>query len=145
MPDMKSKMLHRLFNAATKDLFFSRSGAVWTDDPGSRVVQLRNSIVELVEGRVNVVSGTTALGEHYLLAKGDQRYVLVRVLEQRIVEGTYFDRDWSSNYELLSKSFPPTLHPLEIKGTPYNILKEETGKASQIVLTVEPSKPNAQE
>jgi hypothetical protein len=52
------------------------------------------------------------------------------------VEGTYFDRGWSNNYQLLSKSFPPTLQPLEIKGTPYNILKEEISKNSQIVLTI---------
>lgn len=131
------KTLNRRFRAIFDDLYFSYSRARWTDDPEYIVVQLRKRIVELVEGRISEITGTTTPEEMYLLAPGDGRYALARVCEEEIIEGTYFERGWPCNQE--DPSSPLIIIPrlLEIRGHPYKITKKEEPQLSHVVLKIE--------
>jgi hypothetical protein len=128
---MLYKVLNRRFRAIFDDLYFSYSDATWTDDPESIVVQLRKRIVELVEGRISEIIGTTTREEMYLLAPGDGRYALARVRKDEIIEGTYFERGWPCNQE--DPSSPLIIIPrlLEIRGHPYRITKKDEPQLSQ--------------
>jgi hypothetical protein len=134
---MLYKALNRRFRAIFDDLYFSYSDATWTDDPEYIVVQLRKRIVELVEGRISEVNGTTSPEEKFLLAPGDGRYALARVRKDEIIEGTYFEWGWPGNQE--NPSSPLIIIPrlLEIRGDPYKITKKEDAQLSQVVLKIE--------
>lgn len=134
---MLYKILNQQFRAMFDNLHFSYSRATWTDDPKYNVVQLRNKIVELVEGRISEVTGATVPEEIYVLAPGDGRYTLTHVRREKIIEGTYFEWGFPCNQE---NQFNPLLiipRLLEIRGNPYKITKKESSQLSQIILKVE--------
>ncbi len=130
-PKMLYKFLNRLFRGMFEDWYFSYSRAKWTNDPKYSVVQLRNRVLELIEGRISEVTGVTASEEIYVLAPGDGRYTLTRVCGEKIVEGTYLnEKDQFSPLAVI-----PRL--LEIRGNPYKITRKESSQISQVVLNVE--------
>lgn len=125
---MLYKKLHQLSRAMFENWYFSFSRAKWTDDPGCRVVRLRNQIVDLIEGRITEVTGATTAEEIYLLAPGNNQYTLTRICAKKIVEGTYFKQE-----------DPLIFNPrfLEIRGNPYRITQKASPQNSEISLQVE--------
>jgi hypothetical protein len=117
-----------------RDLYFVRTGAVWTDDPAYDVVQLRNRIVDLSEHRVAEVTGVTDPDEFYVLAPGDGRYALARVRGSEIVEGCYFQLDWPRSSASRNLQIGPRM--LEIRGS-FSITQIHDSQTGNNALSVE--------
>ena len=132
---MKLNLMNRLLSGPLKDLYFSYNRVAWTDDPTSGVVQLRDRIVDLIEGRTDLVTGTTTRGERYIFAKADGRYALIRIVNERFAEGTYFERGWPYKH---GEGPNLAIQPLEIRGMPYTIVKKESVTPAESALTLEP-------
>ena len=116
---MKLNLISRLLSGPLKDLYFSYNRFAWTDDATSGVVQLRDRIVDLIEGRTDLVTGNTTKGERYIFAKADGRYALIRIVNERFAEGTYFQRGWPYKH---GEGSNLAIQPLEIRGMPYIIV-----------------------
>jgi hypothetical protein len=124
-----SDTIRRIF----RDLYFVRTGAVWTDDPAYDVVQLRNRIIDLVDNRVTEVTGVTAPDEFYVLGPGDGRYALARIRGSDILEGCYFEQGWPGS------SGSPNLQitqMLEIRGS-FKITQLKDPDTAGVSLSIE--------
>jgi len=136
---MLFKVLRQIANTVDRDWYLSYSGAKWTNDTETEVVQLRNNIVELVKGNVNEITGNTVPEEYYILAPSDGRWALAHVLKEKIIDGTYFERNWPGNEQNQSHAQPIILRLLEIRGNPYKLSTRHDPQLKQIKLVVESS------
>ena len=110
--------------------------AVTVDDPNSRIVNLRNSIIDLVEDRVPEVRGVTAAEESFIFHNGrPDEYCLGRIIEAELKELSYFNPGWPCDEDRQSRAEVDP-RPLVIEGNPFRITKKRE-TASQIVLEVE--------
>ena len=128
------KHLSRLF----ENVYFTAGRDTFTGDPGDDVVQLRDSLVALVEGKVGEVDGCMTAGEYYVLTgvPRDRHYALAHIRGERILRYTNFAPGWPSNRQGNHESRVAIQTPLRIEGNPFRVTKE-TAEPAVMALKVD--------
>ena len=128
------KRLSRLF----ENVYFTFGRDTFTDDLGDGVVQLRDSLVALIEGKIGEVDGCTTAGEYYVLtgASGDRHYALAHIRGQEILLYTNFEPGWPSIRQGDHESRAAIQTPLITEGNPFRVTKD-TAEPTKIVLKVD--------
>jgi hypothetical protein len=119
--------------------YFSR---VATDNPKTRVFELRSAMMDLLAGNAMEVTGATAEGECYVFYGGHQldRYRLVRLYKNKVKEQAHFPYGWPANPDVRPGDAPIEPDSLIIQGRPFRLTVQKN-ELSQFVLSLEISPP----